>query len=281
MTQSAPSVLLNNGIPMPQLGLGVWQTADGAEVESAVKAALDAGYRLIDTAALYGNEGGVGNAIRESGVPREELFVTTKLWNSDQGDEQTVRAAFNKSLETLGLDYIDLYLIHWPMPAKGLYVETWKTLEKLYQEEKVRAIGVSNFQPEHLEKLISETNIVPAINQIELHPYLPQHETRAICEQHGIAVESWSPIGGSRGNLLQDDSVVAIAKAHGKSPAQVIIRWHIQNGLIVIPKSVRRERIEQNIDVFDFDLTPDDMEHLAALENGTRMGPDPATLNTA
>ena len=281
MTHTVPSVVLNNGVKMPQFGLGVWQTADGAEVEAAVKSALDAGYRLIDTAALYGNEGGVGNAIREGGVPREEVFVTTKLWNNNQGDEQTVRAAFNESLEKLGLDYIDLYLIHWPTPAKDLYVETWKTFEKLYAEGKVRAIGVSNFQPDHLEKLISATDVVPAVNQIELHPYLPQHETRAACEQHGIAIESWSPIGGSRGNLLENESVVAIAKAHGKSPAQIIIRWHIQNGLIVIPKSVRRERIEQNIDVFDFDLTADDMEQLAALENGTRMGPDPATMNNA
>lgn len=281
MTTITPSVLLNNGIDMPQLGLGVWQTADGAEVELAVTSALENGYRLIDTAALYGNERGVGKAIRESGIPREEIFITTKLWNSDQGDEQTVRAAFTDSLEKLGLDYIDLYLIHWPMPDKELYVETWKTLEKLHHEGKIRAIGVSNFMPEHLEKLLASATVVPAVNQIELHPYLPQHETRVFCEQHNIAVESWSPIGGSRGNLLENQTVVSIADAHKKSPAQVIIRWHIQHGLIVIPKSVHPERIAQNIDVFDFELTDTEMQQLALLENGTRMGPNPATMNNA
>jgi diketogulonate reductase-like aldo/keto reductase len=281
MTNITPSVLLNNGIDMPQLGLGVWQTADGTEVELAVKSALEAGYRLIDTAALYGNERGVGKAIRESGIPREEIFITTKLWNSAQGDEQTVRAAFTDSLEKLGLDYIDLYLIHWPMPDKDLYVETWKTLEKLHHEGKIRAIGVSNFMPEHLEKLLASATVVPAVNQIELHPYLPQHETRVFCEQHNIAVESWSPIGGSRGNLLENKTVVSIAEAHKKSPAQIIIRWHIQHGLIVIPKSVHPERIAQNIDVFDFELTDTEMQQLALLENGTRMGPNPATMNNA
>lgn len=281
MISIAPSVVLHNGINMPQLGLGVWKAEDGDEVESAVTAALEAGYRLIDTAAVYGNEEGVGRAILASNVPREELFITTKLWNSDQGDEQKVRAAFEASLRRLGVEYIDLYLIHWPMPDKDLYVQTWQTLEKLHQEGKVRAIGVSNFKPEHLEKLLASASVVPVVNQIELHPYLPQHETREYCFAHNIAVESWSPIGGSRGNLLGDEVVKKIADDHGKSPAQVVIRWHIQNGLIVIPKSVHAERIQENIDVFDFELTDEQMNQLNGLENGTRMGPDPSTMNNA
>lgn len=273
-----PLITLNNGITMPQLGLGVWQTKDGDEVERAVTAALEVGYRLIDTAAVYGNEIGVGNALKASGVAREELFVTTKLWNSDQGADKA-RAAFEASLEKLQLDYIDLYLIHWPMPAKGLYLETWRVLEQLYTEGKIRAIGVCNFQPAQLDDLLQHAAITPAINQIELHPRFPQIELRDYCRERGIQVESWSPIGGSKSNLLYDETLVAIGKKYGKSPAQVVIRWHIQSGLVVIPKSVHTERIQQNIDVFDFELSSEDMAAINRLETGIRVGPDPNTIN--
>ena len=275
-----PFVQLNNDIAMPQFGLGVWQMTDGEEVEVAVLAALDAGYRLIDTAAVYGNEAGVGEAIRKSGIPREEIFITTKLWNSDQGKEN-VRKAFNASLERLGLDYVDLYLIHWPVPSKGLYVETWKELEQIYKDGKARAIGVSNFHPEHLDALLAECEIVPAVNQIELHPRFPQHELRDYCADKGIHIESWSPIGGSKGNLLENPVLQQIGDAHGKTPAQVVIRWHIQNGLIVIPKSSNPDRIRQNIDVFDFELTDEDMEQINALDANERQGPNPAAMNNS
>jgi diketogulonate reductase-like aldo/keto reductase len=278
MNSLVPTVTLNNGVAMPQLGLGVWQVSDGEEVESSVLAALRAGYRLIDTAAVYGNEVGVGEAIRKSGIPREEIFVTTKLWNGDQGKE-TARAAFERSLQKLGLEYIDLYLIHWPMPAKNLYVETWKELEAIYHEGKARAIGVSNFHQEHLDALLAEAEVTPAVNQIELHPALPQLELRGYCADHGIHIESWSPIGGSRGNLIANPVLQTIGDKYKKSPAQIMIRWHIQNGLIVIPKSVHEDRIKQNIDVFDFELSDEDMHHIANLETGTRQGPNPATMN--
>ncbi|MDB5165912.1 MAG: glyoxal reductase [Candidatus Saccharibacteria bacterium] len=275
----SPFVTLNNGVAMPQLGLGVWQTRDGDEVEEAVSAALEAGYRLIDTAAVYGNETGVGNAIRASGIPREEIFVTTKLWNSDQ-DRDKVRGAFETSLKKLGFDYVDLYLIHWPMPAKGLYVETWQIFEELYKEGTARAIGVSNFQIPHLEVLAQHSSITPAVNQIELHPFFPEHELREYGKTHGIQIESWSPLG-SKGDLLGNKKLAAVAKVHNKSSAQVVIRWHLQHDLVVIPKSVHAERIKENIDVFDFELSEEEMAIIDSLETGKRLGPDPNTLNSS
>lgn len=275
-----PSVQLNNDIAMPQFGLGVWQMNEGDEVEKAVLAALEAGYRLIDTAAVYGNEAGVGEAIRKSGIPREEIFVTTKLWNSHQGKDN-VRKAFDESLKKLGLDYIDLYLIHWPMPSKGLYVESWKEMEKIYAEGKARAIGVSNFQIEHLDELLAAADVTPAVNQIELHPRFPQHELRDHCANKDIHIESWSPIGGSRGNLLTDPLLKRIGDTYGKTPAQVVIRWHLQNGLIVIPKSSNPDRIRQNIDVFDFELSGEDLTAIDSLNTEERQGPDPSRMNAS
>lgn len=273
-----PNVKLNNGIEMPQLGLGVWQTREGKEVEDAVLAALEYGYRLIDTAAIYGNEMGVGRAIKASGLPRSDIFVTTKLWNADQGYDSTLQA-FERSLRKLGTDYIDLYLIHWPMPRENKYMETWRAFQRLYDDGRVRAIGVSNFLPEHLETLLTQTTLIPAVNQIELHPYMQQHETRDICAEHDIAVESYSPIGSGSG-LLDDPTIKEIATHYeGKTPAQIVLRWHVQNGLIVIPKSVRPERIRENADVFDFELSPEDMTTLASLNKDLRVGANPATAH--
>jgi diketogulonate reductase-like aldo/keto reductase len=273
-----PTVKLNDGNTMPQIGLGVWQAKDGDETRQAVRTAIDAGYRLIDTAMVYQNERSVGQGINDSGIERSELFVTTKLWNSDQGSA-TARPALEASLRRLGLEYVDLYLIHWPTPARDLYVETWKELEKLQSEGLVRSIGVSNFRIEDLERLRKETSVVPAVNQIELHPNFPQLELREYCRNNGIQVESWSPIGGSKGSLLTSGALADIAQVHGKSPAQVVIRWHIQHGLVVIPKSVHADRIRENLGVFDFELTPEDMAAIDALDTGTRSGPDPATMN--
>jgi 2,5-diketo-D-gluconate reductase A len=273
-----PMITLNNGVDMPQLGLGVWQAKDGAEVERAVTTAIDSGYRLIDTAAVYGNEEGVGRAIAASNVPREELFITTKLWNADHGYDNTLKA-FEKSLARLGLDYVDLYLIHWPVPAKDKYIDTWRALEKLYADGKIRAIGVSNFTVEYLERLLNETTIVPAVNQIELHPRMTQGRLRAYCAHNDIAIESYSPLGGTGGDLLDEPTLTKLADTYGKSPAQIVLRWHIQHGLIVIPKSVTPERIKQNIDVFDFELSDDDMTTIDHLNNDTRIGSDPETAN--
>ncbi|MGW5973782.1 aldo/keto reductase [Streptomyces sp. NPDC055186] len=261
---------------MPQLGFGVWQVPD-AEAETAVAAALEAGYRSIDTAAAYGNEEGTGRAIAASGIPREDLFVTTKLWNTDHGYDSTLRA-FDTSLSKLGLDHVDLYLIHWPTPARGRYVDTYRAFEKLYAEGRVRAIGVSNFQREHLEHLIAETSVVPAVDQIELHPHLQQRAAREYHAQQGIATEAWSPLGQGKG-LLEVPAIVAIAQKHGRTPAQVVLRWHIQLGNVVIPKSVTPSRIKENIDVFGFSLDTEDLAAISALDEGRRLGPDPATLN--
>ena len=263
---------------MPQLGLGVWQAKDGGETRNAVKTAIESGYRMIDTAMVYLNEEDVGLGIKDSGIDRKDLFVTTKLWNSDQGSS-SVRPALEKSLKKLGLDYVDLYLIHWPTPSRDLYVDTWKEFEKLKADGLTRSIGVSNFRVEDLERLKVETSTIPSVNQIELHPNFQQKELREYANSNGIHIESWSPIGGSKGNLLQDETLASIAQSHSKSPAQIVIRWHIQNGLIVIPKSVHDERIKQNIDVFDFELSDDDMRLINSLESGVRTGPDPATMN--
>ncbi|MFJ3929196.1 aldo/keto reductase [Streptomyces sp. NPDC090029] len=273
-----PSITLNNGVTMPQLGFGVWQVPDD-EARTVVGTALEAGYRSIDTAAVYENEKGTGEAVAASGLPREELFVTTKLWNSEQGRDATLRA-FDASLGRLGLDYVDLYLIHWPMPAKDLYVETYKALEEIAAEGRAKAIGVSNFLPEHLERLIGETSVVPAVNQIEFHPQLQQAAAREVHARYGIATEAWSPLGQGRG-LLEVPTVVAVAQKHGRSPAQVVLRWHLQLGNVVIPKSVTPSRIAENIDVFGFELDADDLAALAALDEGRRLGPDPAVFNMA
>lgn len=266
------SITLNNGVEMPQLGLGVWRVSDD-DAQAAVATALNAGYRSIDTAKLYANEAGVGRAVHDSGIPREELFITTKLWNSDQGYDQA-RRAFDASLERLGMHYVDLYLIHWPMPAVNKYVDTWKALEKIYAEGRARAIGVSNFTIETLDRLLAETDVRPAINQIELHPYLSQTKLRTANAASGIATEAWSPLGQGKG-LLDDPVVTELAGKHQRTPAQVVLRWHLQLGNVVIPKSVTPSRIAENIDVFDFSLDPGDMERIAALDQGRRLGPDP------
>ena len=269
-----PFVALNDGRPIPQLGLGVWRTPQNV-VDSAVRSALLAGYRHIDTAAIYENEAGVGQGLRTSGVPRDEVFVTTKLWNAAQGFDTTLKA-FDQSLHRLGLDYVDLYLIHWPAPSKGRYVDTWRALVRLKQEGRARSIGVSNFEAEHLERIISETAVVPALNQIELHPRFQQHKLRDFDRNLGIATQAWSPLG--QGNLLTDPTINAVAAKHGKTPAQVIIRWHLDNGLIVIPKSVTPSRIVENFDVFGFALDADDLAAIGKLDaRDGRIGPDPRT----
>lgn len=275
-----PTISLHDGNKIPQIGLGVWQAKDGEETKQAVLEALRAGYRHIDTAAVYQNESSVGAAIKESGIPRSEIFLTTKLWNSDQGSEK-VRPALEASLERLGLDYVDLYLIHWPTPARDLIVETWQEFAKLKSDGLTKSIGVSNFRVEDLEKLKIKGLDMPVLNQIELHPKLLQKELRDYGANHGIAIESWSPIGGSRGNILEDSTIAKIAAKHEKSVAQVIIRWHIQHGLIVIPKSVKPQRIRENFDVFDFELSDDDMNTIDQLGDGERIGPNPATMNVS
>ncbi|MFN7125880.1 MAG: aldo/keto reductase [Allorhizobium sp.] len=265
---------LHDGARIPQVGLGVWQTPDN-EAAPAVKAALDAGYRHVDTAAVYENEQGVGEGIRQSGLPRSDIFLTTKLWNTDQGYEQTLKA-FEASLKRLGTDYVDLYLIHWPSAHRGLFVDTWKALVTLKEEGRAKSIGVSNFYPEHIEKIVAETGVVPVINQIELHPDFQQRETRAFHEKHKIATQSWSPLG--QGKLLGHPVISEIAQKLGHTPAQVIIRWHIENGLVVIPKSVTPSRIVENFKVFDFKLSAEDLDRLNGLDDaGARIGPDPKT----
>ena len=268
-----PTIELNNGVTTPQIGLGVWQAEEGSEVENAVETAIETGYRLIDTAAIYGNEKGVGNALKNSGVARDELFITTKLWNAHH-EYNAALQAFEESMKKLDCDYIDLYLIHWPLPMDGLFPEAWRALEKLLDEKRVRAIGVSNFLPHHLEKLAETQNIVPAVNQIELHPLLQSHATRDYCAAHNIAIESYSPLMRG-GDSLENDTLQKLAQAHDKTPAQIVLRWHIQSGFIVIPKSVTPSRIRENFDVFGFELSDNDMAQIASLNQDDRIGTDP------
>ncbi|HEY3736017.1 MAG TPA: aldo/keto reductase [Jatrophihabitans sp.] len=274
MTDVSP-IVLNNGVEMPRLGFGVWQVPAEA-TRAAVTEALRVGYRSIDTAAAYRNEAGVGQAIADSGISREELFVTTKLWNNDQGYDSTLRA-FDKSVLALGLDHVDLYLIHWPLPARDAYIDTWRAFEKLQADGRIRAIGVSNFLPEHLDRLVNGTQAVPAVNQIEVHPYLQNRDSVAANERLGIATEAWSPLASGR--VLDDPTVTEIATAHERTAAQVVLRWHLQKGYVVIPKSVTPARIAQNFTLFDFVLGDDDMTAIDTLERDGRTGPHPATFN--
>jgi len=265
--------VLHNGVEMPYFGIGVYKVQSGDEVYHTVKTALELGYRLVDTASFYDNEEGVGQAIKDSGIPREELFITTKVWNSEQGYESTLEA-FDRSLRKLGLEYLDLYLIHWPIRAH--YLETWRAMEKLYEEGKVRAIGVSNFLIENLDDLISHSKHVPTVNQVELHPLLSQVELREYCARHQIAVEAWSPLG--RGHLLDHPVINEIGKKYNKTAAQVILRWHVQNDIIVIPKSITPARIKENSEIFDFKLTSEDMEKINQLNENKRFGSDPKVI---
>jgi 2,5-diketo-D-gluconate reductase A len=269
------TITLNNNVQIPQLGFGVFQVP-AEDAERVVSTALETGYRSIDTAAAYHNEEGVGRAIASSGLARDAVFVTTKLWNSDHGYDQALRA-FDASAGRLGLDTVDLYLIHWPVPTADRYVETWKALEKLAADGRVRAIGVSNFTVEHLRRLFAETGTVPAVNQVELHPHFQQTDLRAEHAEHGIATEAWSPLG--QGAALSDATITRLAKQHGVTPAQVVLRWHLQVGNIVIPKSVTPVRIQENFDVFTFDLSAEDLSAIADLETGRRIGPDPVTFD--
>lgn len=261
---------LHNGVKMPWFGLGVFKVKEGSEVVDSVKAAIKNGYKSIDTAAVYQNEEGVGQGIKEAGVPREELFITTKVWNADQGYESTLNA-FETSMEKLGLEYLDLYLIHWPVAGK--YKETWKALEKLYKDGRVRAIGVSNFHIHHLKDLMADAEIKPMVNQVEYHPHLAQTELLQFCKAEGIQMEAWSPL--KQGELLSEPTIVEIAEKHGKSPAQVILRWDLQNGVVTIPKSIKEHRIVENADVFNFELSAEDMDRLNSLNKDDRVGPDP------
>lgn len=265
---------LVNGVEMPRLGLGVYKMTNPDEAYSAMSHALEAGYIAIDTAALYDNEEQVGQAVRDSKKKREELFITSKVWNTDQGYDQTLRA-FETSLKKLDMDYLDLYLTHWPVPE--LYVDTYRAIERLYDEKLIRATGVSNHEPHHLEKLLATANVQPMVNQIELHPHLIQQKNRDFAKQHNIAITSWSPLG--RGRVLEDEVIVKLGEKYGKSAAQVIIRWHLQHDLIVIPKSVKEVRIQQNADVFDFELTTEDMQAIDMLNRDERYGSHPDTFH--
>ncbi|MFI5542942.1 aldo/keto reductase [Streptomyces sp. NPDC051815] len=277
-----PAIRLNNGTLMPQLGFGVWQVPD-AEAEHAVGTALEAGYRSIDTAAIYGNERGTGKALAASGVDRAELFVTTKLWNGPKqkwGRDEVLRA-FDDSLGKLGLDHVDLYLIHWPRPMRDDFVAIWKAFEEIAESGRAQAVGVSNFRPADLDRLAAESALVPAVNQVELHPLFPQEELRALHASRGIATEAWSPLGQGK-ELLALPAVTEIAAKHGRSAAQVVLRWHLQHGNVVIPKSVTPSRIRENLDVFGFELDAEDTAALDALgagPAGRRIGPDPAEFD--
>ena len=268
---TVPSITLNDGTTIPQLGFGVFKV-EPEDTERVVSDALEVGYRHIDTAKAYNNEAGVGRAIAASGIPRDELYVTTKLWNSDQGSERA-HAAIERSLGELGLDHVDLYLIHWPSPQRGLYVESWTALEQIQASGKATSIGISNFKPHHLQDVLDVATIVPAVNQIEFHPYFQQREVTDFNAQHGVVSESWSPLG--QGQLVDEPAVTAIAGEHGKSLAQVILRWHVQLGHVVIPKSNQKARMAENLDIFDFELNDGELATITMLDRGGRIGPDP------
>jgi 2,5-diketo-D-gluconate reductase A len=271
-----PTITFSDGESMPQVGLGVWQTP-APDTAGVVRTAIEVGYRSIDTAAAYENEAGVGEGVRASGVPRGEMFVTTKLPSRDHGYDGALRG-FEASLKRLGMDYVDLYLIHWPAPHQGRYIDAWRALVRLQEEGRARSIGVSNFMVEHLRRIIGETGVIPTVNQIELHPKFQQTDLRAFHAARGIVTESWSPLG--HGALLKHPVVARIAARHGRTPAQAVIRWHIEQGLVVIPKSVQPERIEENFEVFDFRLDDEDMSAMAALDDPMgRMGPDPVSFS--
>lgn len=274
---TVPTITLNSGFAIPQLGFGVFKV-DPAETERIVSDALEVGYRHIDTAAIYGNEDGVGRAIVASGIPRDELFITTKQWHNNQATD-AARAAMDASLAKLGLDFVDLYLIHWPAPANDRYVESWLALEQLQAEGKTRSIGVSNFLVPHLKRILGEGSVVPAVNQIELHPAHQQPEVTSFARSKGIEIESWGPLGQGKYDLFGERAVADAAAAHGKSPAQVVIRWHLQTGNIVFPKSNRRERMAENFDVFGFELTDAEVAAISVLERGGRVGSHPDTVN--
>ncbi len=262
---------LSNGAEIPVLGLGVFRSKDGQETSNAVRWAIEAGYIHIDTAKIYGNEASVGQGVRDSGIAREKLCVTTKLWNDDMRANRQLQA-IDESLKALGMEYVDLYLIHWPVEN---YVESWKAMEKILASGKARSIGVSNFQPHHLDTLMAQSEVMPVVNQVEMHPYLTQEDLRRYSGEKGIAVQSWSPLGGQGGNVLDDAKIKEIADKYGKSPAQVIIRWDLQHGVITIPKSVHKERIIENADVFNFQLSDADMAAIDSLNKNSRVGPDP------
>ncbi|WP_208589732.1 aldo/keto reductase [Gracilibacillus suaedae] len=261
---------LNNGTEIPAVGLGVYKAEPGDEVYHAVKSALELGYRHIDTASLYANEEGVGQAIKDSGIPREEIFVTTKVWNDEQGYEET-KAAFKRSLERLQMDYVDLYLVHWPVPGK--FTETYKALEEIYHDGKAKAIGVSNFEPHHLEELLKEAKVTPVVNQVELHPQLQQQAVRDFCKKHDIKVEAWAPLGKAR--YFDHPILQELAAKHNKKSSQIIVRWQYQSGIITIPKSVNKERQQENVDIFDFELLDEDIEKMKSMDANNRIGAHP------
>ncbi|ANZ60324.1 glyoxal reductase [Secundilactobacillus paracollinoides] len=275
MHNDIPDIPLNNGNTIPQLGLGVFQVDNAQDTKDSIKWALDAGYRHIDTAKLYGNEQWVGEAIRESGIPREDIFVTSKIWNDVRGYDET-KTEFQATLDRLGFDYLDMYLIHWPAPG---YVDNWKAMEDLYKAGKIKNIGVSNFVPSQLEDLMSQTEIKPAVDQIETHPYFQQTDLHAYLEKQGIVHESWSPLGGGRNNAINDPLIQKLAKDHNVTPAQIVLRWHVERNEVVIPKSIHEDRVRQNRDIFAFGLDEAEMAEIAKLDQGKRVGPDPENLD--
>ena len=272
---AVPTVLLNNGVEIPQLGFGVFKVPP-EQTEDVTRTALEIGYRHVDTAQMYGNEAGVGRAVRAAGLARDEVFVTSKLDNPNHARDDALRS-FDGTLAGLGFDHVDLFLIHWPLPEVGDFVETWHAMEEIYRSGRARAIGVSNFQPHHLRRLLAAAEVVPAVNQIEVHPYLVQDDVRAFGAEHGIVTEAWAPI--ARGRVLDDPVITTIAKRLERTPAQVTLRWAIQRGDVVFPKSVSRGRIEENFDLFDFELADDEMAEITALDRQERTGPDPDTMN--
>jgi diketogulonate reductase-like aldo/keto reductase len=276
MNNLQSTTTLHNGIKMPWFGLGVFKVEEGSEVVNSIKAAIDAGYRSIDTAAIYGNEEGVGKAIADSNVPREELFITTKVWNSAQGYESTL-LAFEESMKKLGLEYLDLYLIHWPVPKLNKYKETWRALEKLYKDGRIRAIGVSNFKEHHLKDLLETCEIKPMVNQVEYHPRLTQTSLHEFCKQNEIQLEAWSPL--MQGGLFEEPTLNEIANKYNKSVAQIILRWDLQNEVVTIPKSIKPHRIQENADIFDFEISEEDMNKISLLNQDQRVGSDPDEMD--